>query len=136
MTSPRKTKVWLGYWFPPAAWAAGLFTLSSITFPPGPPAIPFLDKLVHGGLFAVLSILLYRALRGERGWPARRAALWAFALTVLYGATDELHQWFTPERCMDARDWVADVLGAAVVFLVLFGTRSGSPEARPPERRS
>ncbi len=38
----------------------------------------------------ILALLSWRALAGTTAW--RRSRAWAFALTVLYAATDELHQ--------------------------------------------
>ena len=38
----------------------------------------------------------------------------AVLFSTLYGAFDEVHQAFTPERTPDARDLFADALGAAL----------------------
>jgi VanZ family protein len=38
----------------------------------------------------------------------------AVVLSTLYGVFDEVHQAFTPERTPDARDLLADALGAAL----------------------
>ncbi len=109
------------YWWPPAVWAALIFTASSLS-PPSKP-LPFsfsgLDKIAHLGVFAVLALLLYRALRLDAAWTPRRAALWAMASAILYGALDEGHQWFTPGRSVEWGDWLADALGAlaATIFV-------------------
>ncbi|MBI3885810.1 MAG: VanZ family protein [Opitutae bacterium] len=69
------------------------------------------DKVVHFGVFGLLATLLAR-LR----WVQHRAPLGAYAavlLVAIFGATDELHQSFTPGRCCDLSDWLADTLGAA-----------------------
>ena len=75
------------------------------------------DKIVHFGVFGLLATLLAR-LR----WVQHRAPLGAYAAVLLvaaFGATDELHQSFTPGRCSDFYDWLADTLGAAT-FVVLY----------------
>jgi VanZ family protein len=108
---------WLFYWVPPAAWAAAIFGLSSLSHVPRPPAYPGEDKVLHALLFAVLSLLLLRALAGERRMGLGKAAALAFLAASLYGAFDEWHQYFVPPRSMDAVDWLADSVGAAVVFL-------------------
>jgi VanZ family protein len=47
----------------------------------------------------------------------------AVLLATFYGAFDEVHQAFTPDRSPDVRDLVADCLGAAIgvaaILLVL-----------------
>ena len=69
-------------------------------------------KLSHFSEYLILSVLLYRALRAERRWSLRAAAL-ALALAGLYSVGDELHQWFVPGRLAGARDCLIDVSGAA-----------------------
>ena len=58
---------WLSFWLPPAAWAAAIFALSSISLPPQNPMLPYGDKLIHGLVFGLLALWLLRALIGERG---------------------------------------------------------------------
>jgi VanZ family protein len=38
-------------------------------------------------------------------------------IASLYGASDELHQYFVPGRSAEVADWVADTLGALVAVL-------------------
>jgi len=49
-------------------------------------------KAGHMGVFGILALLLWRALAGTTAW--RRPWAWALAVTVLYAATDEIHQGF------------------------------------------
>ena len=99
-------------WLPVVAWMGVIFFLSA------QPDLPqagtgWLDLLISGMahvvLFAVLAVLLARAL-GQR----RHALLVAFALTMLYALSDELHQAFVPGRHPDPWDLVFDGLGAAL----------------------
>ncbi len=109
---------WLA-WIPALLWAALIFHMSN---QPGGPPPPWwfnhADKLIHAGLFGVQSLLLFAAARLAPGWMPRRAAVLAFALTVLYGASDEIHQLFTPARSADPLDLCADAAGAATSFLL------------------
>lgn len=141
---PRR---WL-WWTAPVAWAGLLFVASSF---PGRayPEVTFAaaDKLVHLGIYGVLGALLARAawsnLRGTTG----RQWAWSTGIATLYGATDELHQLFVPNRSADVRDLLADALGAALgAAAVLAFTRwrakqntpaadQATPRANKPEQR-
>src|SRR5262245_58962678 len=107
-------------WWPALAWAAALFALSSI---PGQalPRVPACnaDKVVHGALYMVLGIFCARGLRATTGLGAAGLVAAAAALATAYGATDELHQLFTPRRSCDWRDVVADAVGAVLGAVVL-----------------
>jgi hypothetical protein len=97
----------LSAWLPVVAWAGLIFTLSSIpdlgTGLGGWDLV--LRKLAHGAEYAVLGVLLLRAI----GRPGT-----AFALATLYAATDEIHQAFVPGRQASPLDLAVDAAGAAV----------------------
>jgi len=99
-------------WAPVLIQMALIFGASSVSDPaPLPPHVS--DKILHFAAYAVLSLLLIRALAGGRAdritW--QRAVL-AIVLTTLYGASDEFHQRFTPGRTPDLLDLRADLIGA------------------------
>jgi VanZ family protein len=102
---------------------AFLFGLSSMPRPPEAPAtLDFLsDKAGHALLYAGLAALVLRALAG--GWSrpvtAGMASL-AVTISILYGATDEIHQHFVPPREMDALDLAADAVGATLAAALLY----------------
>ena len=68
------------------------------------------DKLVHASAYGVLAFLWYRAIRSR--WMA-------WTITALYGLSDEIHQGFVPGRARDIEDWLADMVGAAVVVWLI-----------------
>lgn len=68
-------------------------------------------KVAHFTEYLILSVLLYRALRGRERWSPRTAVL-AFGLAAAYAGADELHQWLVPGRTAAARDCAVDVAGA------------------------
>jgi len=75
-------------------------------------------KLGHIAEYAVLAILLHRAIRGpaageKRAW-SWRCAFWAFGLAVGYAVTDELHQAAVATRYGSWLDVLIDAAGAAV----------------------
>jgi VanZ family protein len=100
-------------WWPPLLWAAFILFLTSI---PGShlPVIPIrgIDKVVHLTIYAVLGWLTTRAwLNGSR---ATALALVVILGISFFGALDEWHQQFIPQRSMNLLDWAADSTGAAL----------------------
>ena len=97
-------------WLPALAWMALIFVLSSRSDLPTPPG-PVLERLFerggHAAIYAVLAILLERALALPRG-----GKLAALVFTMLYAASDEFHQSFVPGRTPSVADGVADLVGA------------------------
>jgi VanZ family protein len=97
----------LSAWLPVVAWAGLIFTLSSI--PDLGTGLGGWDlifrKLAHAAEYAVLAVLLLRAL--EHAW----ASFW---LAAAYAVTDELHQAFVPGRLGSPLDVAVDAAGAAI----------------------
>jgi VanZ family protein len=98
-------------WGLAAAWMGLIFAVSSVTSDEMPAAPPPASYVAHFGEYAILAVLLSLALRTTAirpGW----AVVVAAAAASLYGASDELHQWFVPGRYSDPRDWATDTAGA------------------------
>ncbi len=96
-------------------------------------------KFAHVFEYAVLSMLLWRALRRARpgqemSWEWSRGSS-AFGLAVAYAVTDELHQLLVPTRQGSAIDVLIDSLGAglglAVVYLFRRWRNSRQPTGAP-----
>lgn len=107
----------LKYWAPPVLYMAFIFVISSMEQPPDPmPKFEWLpiDKIYHFIIYGILSILLAVAFVNvppkwlPTGWIWVTAAL----ISILYGASDELHQMFVPDRFATLADWLSDVIGA------------------------
>jgi VanZ family protein len=135
-------KAFLRYWLPIAIWLALIFIGSTDLMSAehtsrfiGPllhwlyPTISpftilrvqfFVRKLAHVSEYAVLAVLLYRAvvhttLKGRR---ALSAAL-VLVLCAAYAASDEFHQSFVPSRTASVRDVMIDICGA-ILALILY----------------
>lgn len=112
------------YWLPPLLYMALIFAVSSMKQPPLPmPKFEWLsiDKLYHFIEYAILSVLLTIAFLNAP--PQRFPKKWIWVtvaiISILYGASDEIHQAFVPGRFATIADWVADVFGSvAGVYLV------------------
>ncbi len=133
----------LGPFVPPVAWMGVIFWLSTGSFSAeetGGWIIPLLKALLpwatlpqleflhwlgrktaHAMEYAILAWLWHRALR-RTGRGARPLA--AFALTVAYAITDELHQGWTGQRGASALDVLLDAVGGgAALTLISLGWR-------------
>jgi len=136
----------LKFWLPPLVWMALIFSASSDTksyqhsswlvepflrwlFPHMPQgqieAIHhFIRKCAHLTEYAVLALLLWRALRKPVkndsrpwNWPEARLAL---LLVMFYAATDEFHQSFVPTRTPLVTDVLIDTTGGAAGLFALW----------------
>ncbi|MBI4712069.1 MAG: VanZ family protein [Planctomycetes bacterium] len=120
----------LKYWFPPIAYAGLIFFLSSRQLPQMPVSIPYFDKPVHLVEYAILAMLLYRTFMNSVRVRKSAAAL-SIVLTILYGFSDELHQFYVPGRQISEWDFLFDTIGAAVDVLImrrLFTTKTQSTQ--------
>lgn len=91
------------------------------------PAVPYIDKLGHFLLYAILAAAALFALPATlRQNHPHRTAVAVIIFCLLYGITDELHQAFIPERNASILDLGADFLGS--VAAVFFGNRPQMPE--------
>lgn len=125
---------------PALAWAAVIFTLSSLSSPPGAPGSEPASLAAHALSFGLLAILLAwyvessPRLRASVGRSWLLAAVWL--VTVLYGASDEFHQSFVPGRHPDVIDLAADAIGAASALAVWSIARCKYREARSTRRET
>ena len=88
-------------------------------------------KFCHLAEYAILALLLWRAFRqacGNKsvapehnagGWNWAEAGL-ALSIVFLYGASDEIHQAFVPNRTAQISDVLIDTLGGAAGLLALW----------------
>ncbi len=76
-----------------------------------PPLFPHQDKVLHAGMYCLLSIsmILNRDLcRTFRPVPIM------FILGFMYAVSDEIHQSFVPGRDCSAGDLLADIVGLSI----------------------
>jgi VanZ family protein len=107
-------------WLPFALACVGVWIVSSMSRPPVPEFLRFAhaDKVMHFVGYTVLGGL---AMLGAAPWRRHRALLGAWLLVAMWGACDEWHQSFVPERDASLGDLAADLGGAALgVGLVLW----------------
>lgn len=110
------------YWLPTIIWAFIIFKLSSGIVPQVSrlywPNFAFM-KTAHTFFFGILAAFLYRSLRSE-GISRKKAAIWAVVITFFYGASDELHQFYTQGREARLRDIGFDTIGGIVAVGIIY----------------
>lgn len=101
-------------WWGVGIWALTITVLSSMT-PPQLDEIPFKmwDKAEHFSAFLAGAVNLALALRWSTVWPWKRVVVCTVGALAIFGAVDEIHQLYTPNRSgADPYDWTADALGS------------------------
>ena len=120
----------LRFWLPPIVWALFIFFFSTL------PTIEtteiywqdfIVKKLAHMIEYGILAVLLYRALVGS-GHSKKNAGLLAILIALVYGATDEYHQSFTPGREPKVRDVVFDTAGAILAIYITWNFLPKAPK--------
>lgn len=102
----------LKFWFPPLAYSAMIFYVSSLPSVKIPLDFGYADKLVHVLEYLPLGFLWARAFGLGGGILLRRKIFGlAVVLTFLYGLSDEYHQSLVPGRDAAVFDALADTLG-------------------------
>ncbi|MEO8665440.1 MAG: VanZ family protein [Ignavibacteria bacterium] len=83
--------------------------------------IEFSDKYIHIIVFAVLCLLFFYSLKNQSKYAKLKkfAPEYSVLFTALYGITDELHQYFVPNRSCEIYDWLADLTGAILIYIIM-----------------
>jgi VanZ family protein len=124
----------LSIWWPVILWMALIFFFSaqsSLGDMSMPPYLAALRKTGHIAEYAVLALLLGRALatswqaQGHRPSRALLQRAWWLGVTVasLYAVTDEFHQTFVPKRGGHVGDVLIDVLSATAALGIWYLVR-------------
>jgi VanZ family protein len=110
-------------WFAVILWASTIYCLSSLSGPEIEQiGVRLWDKAAHFLAFFTGAVLLTSALRFSTAWSWLWIGVLAGLAIAIFGATDEYHQLFTPNRSGgDLLDWLADALGGivGVTFTIL-----------------
>jgi len=101
------------YWIPPFACGTFIFYFSSLPGTACPSPFSHADKVFHLGEYGIFAYFLARALAYHH---LQKEALFltVCSICLIYGVSDELHQYFVPERCPSFMDLAADGLGSSL----------------------
>ena len=77
-------------------------------------------KLGHLSEYAILAMLLWRALRSGTRWQTKMSILFPVAALacLIFAASDEFHQSFVPSRTSSPQDVMIDICGALLGLAV------------------
>jgi len=112
------------FWLPPIGYMVAIFSVSSLSNPQIGGETP--DYVLHALEYFLLALLLMRgtlaqqfAYKGKPLWDLvawHQACVVGVLLTIGYGMTDELHQYFIPGRHCSLHDVFADAAGAGIAY--------------------
>lgn len=105
-----------------ALYLLAIFVLSSMpgeTFPKVD--FEFSDKIVHVIVYGILFTLFFYSLKNQTKYVKlhEQSLNYSLLFTAIYGMTDEIHQYFVHNRSCEFADWVADVAGALIMYIIL-----------------
>ena len=116
-----RLNAFLRRWGPAILLMVAIFAFSS-TPSSDLPNFNWADRIVkkggHALGYGLLAFAYLRGLKGENSHTTLRQFLGAWLMAVLYSATDEFHQSFTPGRHPAVTDVLIDATGAAVVLIL------------------
>lgn len=101
----------------------GIFSFSSFPGDSLPDlSFEFSDKIVHLVIYLLLMISFFIAIfnSSEKNILKKSPIIYSFIITILFGATDELHQYFIPNRSCDIWDFVANSVGALIAGYIIY----------------
>ncbi|GAB7388897.1 hypothetical protein BSNK01_27350 [Bacillaceae bacterium] len=106
-------------WIPCLVWMGVIFYFSSQTSGSLQTIFPFFRDFDWGHFVAyfILALTYYYALLP---YQKRIPIYWtAIVLSMAYGLTDEIHQYFVPTRTADVRDLMNDTIGASAAMVCM-----------------
>lgn len=98
-------------------WTVFIYYLSSVPARDIKTTIP--DYVVHMIEYGILSLLIYRVVAAVHG-ESVRSHIGTWICAIIFGVTDEIHQFFIPGRTPSFRDLSFDALGAGLMLWVLW----------------
>ncbi len=102
-------------WALAIGYAVLIMIVSSIPSGDFPVGMPLhLDKVAHAVEYAILALLVCRAVRR----PGQRALVLIALFCTIYGIMDELHQHLIPGRFPSIWDAAADTAGSVIAAVV------------------
>ena len=105
-------------WLPAILWLISIFILALRKPPELIPPFPHYDKVMHFGAFGLLSVLFafpYFFIKYKK----IEHIMMVIIVPIIYGAIIEIVQIFAANRKADIYDWIADLTGVIIAFIVI-----------------
>lgn len=113
ITGRSKLRNFLICWLPLIIYCLAIYIQSDYPSPEEIPSWTFSDKILHFAAYGLLGILFIRAYETL---PLRinkiLLILMSSGSAILYGVSDEIHQYFVPFRDADIMDVAANTIGS------------------------
>jgi len=112
----KKLSIFSRFWIPAILWMAVIFFLSSIPGKDIPKVpIPHFHKIVHFIEYAILGMLLMRALLySNLNVNSFRLSIASVIIIIFFAFFDEWHQTFVPDRSGEFEDVLSDTIYSIV----------------------
>lgn len=113
----------LKYHIPYIVITIGIFSFSSFPGDSLPDlSFEFSDKIIHFTIYLILTISFFIAIynSSKKNFLNRSPVIYSLIIAILYGATDEIHQYFVPNRSCDIWDFVANAVGALIAGYFIY----------------
>ena len=94
-----------------------IFYMSSLTFPPGPPT-GFNWKPIAYHFYAFLFFTAFLLISLTKGKYKIKLIILSIIIAILYGISDEIHQFFVPGRASSIKDVLIDSTGILFAGLI------------------
>ena len=108
-----KFRKFLICWLPLIVYCLAIYIQSARPSPERMPDVKFFDKFLHVTAYGLLGVLFYR---GYETLPLKNyknlLILFSIGSAILYGISDEIHQYFVPFRHADFMDVIANSIGS------------------------
>jgi len=118
----KYVRLFFFYWLPTILWASTIFFFSArhhFTITAQSTTDFYIFKFLHMCEYAGLYFWLFRSIYASNNHHQSKASKLAFVITVLYAASDEIHQIFTPTREPRLRDVIIDTTGITIIYFLL-----------------
>ena len=128
-----KCKLWevAKYWMPPIVYAILIYYLSSRSSVDIGPEIPHIDKFYHALIYFIFALLLWRAFyHASPTFTSKRAIWFALIVTILFGMSDEWHQFYVSFRHADVFDLLFDTAGASLALISVSWWNNGQKKGK------